>query len=86
MGVFPVPQAKMFYKFYGYQANTMKPKLTPRETEVIVLLAEFRTSKEFAATLYISVKTVSNHRENMLRKFVVKSTLELVEKWRNGGI
>jgi DNA-binding NarL/FixJ family response regulator len=52
--------------------------LTPREQEVMVLLAEGLSSKEAAEKLFISPKTVENHRSNILRKLNLHSTIELV--------
>ena len=52
--------------------------LTPREQEVMVLLAEGSSPKEIAAKLFISPKTVENHRTNILNKLGLHSTLELV--------
>jgi len=52
--------------------------LTPREQEVMVLLAEGNSAKEAAAKLFISPKTVENHRTNIMNKLGLHSTLELV--------
>ncbi len=52
--------------------------LTPREQEVMVLLAEGHSAKEAAAQLFISPKTVENHRTNIMSKLGLHSTLELV--------
>lgn len=52
--------------------------LTPREQEVMVLLAEGSSPKEIAAKLFISPKTVENHRTNIMSKLALHSTLELV--------
>ena len=52
--------------------------LTPREQEVMVLLAEGYSPKEIAARLFISPKTVENHRSNIMNKLGLHSTLELV--------
>ncbi|MEO6820517.1 MAG: helix-turn-helix transcriptional regulator [Ginsengibacter sp.] len=54
------------------------PKITPREMEVIALLAIGYSSKQIAAEMKIAVKTVDNHRQNMLKKTSSKSTGELV--------
>ena len=40
--------------------------LTPREEEIVKLIAEGNSSKEIAATLVISIKTVDRHRANIL--------------------
>lgn len=52
--------------------------LTPREREVVQLVAEGRSSKEIAATLDISLKTCETHRTNILRKLGLRSVTELV--------
>ncbi len=52
--------------------------LTPREQEIMVLLAEGCSAKEAAAKLFISPKTVENHRTNIMNKLGLHSTLELV--------
>jgi DNA-binding NarL/FixJ family response regulator len=53
-------------------------RLTPREREVIQLLAEGRSNKEVAALLDISVKTVETHRANIMVKLNLHSITELV--------
>ena len=52
--------------------------LTPREREVVQLLAEGRTNKEVAGSLRISVKTAETHRANAMHKLGLHSTTELV--------
>jgi len=52
--------------------------LTPREQEITVLLAEGYSAKETAAKLFISPKTVENHRTSIMNKLGIHSTLELV--------
>jgi DNA-binding NarL/FixJ family response regulator len=51
--------------------------LTPRELEVLKLIAEGHTSKEIAAMLVISIKTVDRHRTNMLDKLGMSDRVEL---------
>jgi DNA-binding NarL/FixJ family response regulator len=51
--------------------------LTPRELEVLKLIAEGHTSKEIAAMLVISIKTVDRHRTNMLDKLGMRDRVEL---------
>lgn len=53
--------------------------LTPREEEVIKLIAEGHSSKEIAATLFISVKTVDRHRANVLGKLGLRDRVELTK-------
>ena len=52
--------------------------LTPREREIIQLLAEGRSSKEVACQLNLSVKTAETHRSNIMRKLDLHSVSELV--------
>jgi DNA-binding NarL/FixJ family response regulator len=51
--------------------------LTPRELEVLKLIAEGHSSKEIATILVISVKTVERHRTNMLDKLGMRNRVEL---------
>jgi DNA-binding NarL/FixJ family response regulator len=51
--------------------------LTPRELEVLKLIAEAHTSKEIADLLVISVKTVERHRANILEKLGMRDRVEL---------
>jgi DNA-binding NarL/FixJ family response regulator len=52
--------------------------LTQREQEIMVLLAEGYSAKEAAAKLFISPKTVENHRSNIMNKLGLHSSMELV--------
>jgi DNA-binding NarL/FixJ family response regulator len=51
--------------------------LTPREREVIQLLAEGKTTKEVATTLNLSVKTAETHRTNLMRKLDLHSVVDV---------
>jgi len=64
----------------GRQAGiaTAAPRLTPREREVMQLLAEGHRNKQIAQDLGISVKTVETHRTTLMRKIGVKSIVDLV--------
>src|SRR5713101_5329863 len=60
--------------------QTEKPSrgnLTPREREVLQLLAEGKTSKEVAVALNLSVKTAETHRTNLMRKLDLHSVADL---------
>jgi len=52
--------------------------VTPRERQIIQLLAEGGSNKDVAATLGVSVKTVDAHRANIMRKLRLRSTSDLV--------
>jgi DNA-binding NarL/FixJ family response regulator len=52
--------------------------LTPREQEIMRLLAEGLSRKEIGEKLFISPKTVENHRTNIMNKLDLHSTIELI--------
>jgi DNA-binding NarL/FixJ family response regulator/two-component sensor histidine kinase len=52
--------------------------LTPREQEVIKLIAEAHTNREIGAILHLADKTVESHRANILRKLGMRDRVELV--------
>ena len=52
--------------------------ITPREREVIQLLAEGNSNKETASALGVSVKTIEAHRANIMRKLRLRSVTDLV--------
>jgi len=54
------------------------PTLTPREREVIQLLAEGKSSKQVATVLNLSTKTAETHRSNIMRKLGFHSIRDLV--------
>ncbi len=52
--------------------------LTPREREIVQLIAEGKSSKEIATCLEISEKTVETHRSNLMRKLGLRSVSDVV--------
>ncbi|MBW4981489.1 helix-turn-helix transcriptional regulator [Mameliella sp. CS4] len=54
--------------------------LTRREQQVLTQIGEGQSTKEIAATLGISPKTVEFHRANLLRKFEVRSSAQLIAR------
>lgn len=54
-------------------------KLTPTERRVLLLLAEYKTSKEIAAELGVSPRTIDNHRSNISVKLELQGTHALVK-------
>ena len=52
--------------------------LTPREQEVLKLIAEAHTNKQIAEILHLAEKTVESHRANLLRKLGMRDRVELV--------
>ena len=55
-----------------------RSRLTPREREIVQLLAEGKSSKEVAVALGLSVKTAETHRSNIMRKLELHSVSDLV--------
>jgi len=53
-------------------------RLTPREREIVQLLAEGKSTKEVAVDLGLSVKTAETHRSNIMRKLQLHSVSDLV--------
>ncbi len=60
--------------------------LTPREDEVVKLIAEGHSSREIARVLTISVKTVERHRENVLQKLGMRDRTELTRYAIRAGL
>ena len=52
--------------------------LSPRETEVTVLLAKGRINKEIADQLNISLTTVITHRKNIMEKLGARSLVDII--------
>lgn len=63
-----------------------KVPLTPREVEIVKLIAAGYSSKEIADELYISVRTVETHRRNLMQKLHTKSAISLVHYAVKNGI
>jgi two-component system response regulator NreC len=60
--------------------------LTPRESEVLQLIAQGYTNRQIAETLTISVRTVETHRANLMDKLGLRSRVELVRYAREHGL
>ena len=58
--------------------TTLPDPLTSREREIVQRIAEGQTTKEIAAHLGLSVKTVESHRINLMRKLNIHETATLV--------
>lgn len=61
------------------ETNCTTLTLTPREREILQLIAEGRSSRQIAETMGMSVRTVEKHRLNMMRKVNIRSVAELVK-------
>jgi DNA-binding NarL/FixJ family response regulator len=61
-----------------FLARGEQPELTPREQEIVKLIAEAHTNREIAEILHLSEKTVESHRANVLQKLGMRDRVELV--------
>ena len=68
-----------FIKIAGGTAKPTQDDLTTRERQVLKLVAEGKTSEEIANLLFISSRTVQNHRANIMKKLNLRSTAGLVK-------
>lgn len=60
------------------EAQGPREPLSPREQEVLKLIAEAHTNREIGEILHLSEKTVESHRANLLRKLGMRDRVELV--------
>lgn len=71
-------QKKLLNQSLGTQKrNTLKPKLTRREKEVLAAICEEMTTQEIADQLFISPKTVETHRMNLISKLGARNSVGL---------
>jgi DNA-binding CsgD family transcriptional regulator len=62
---------------FGLRGSPVE-RLTPRERDVLRLLADGRSNKDIAGALHISPKTAETHRARLMAKLNVHSIVELV--------
>jgi DNA-binding NarL/FixJ family response regulator len=74
-----------FLQRAGEDSPEFEP-LTPRELEIVKLIAEAHSSKEIADMLFISVRTVERHRENILQKLGMHDRVELTRYAIRSGL
>lgn len=63
----------------GIQSREVERPLSPREVEIVKLIAEGLTNKEIAGRLFLSTVTVDTHRKNILAKLHLRNTASLVK-------
>ncbi len=71
-------QGSLVRSWIADEAATPQEPLTPREQEVLKLIAEAHTNKQIGEILHLSEKTVESHRGNILRKLGMRDRVELV--------
>ena len=67
------------YKESGFSEKQLR-KISPREKEVLRLIADGFSSKQIADRLFISNHTAISHRKNLIEKFDVKNTAQLIKE------
>ena len=75
---FVSPHAEGAEQWLAEQDEGPKDPLTPRELDVVKLIAEAYTNKQIAEILKVSEKTVESHRANVLAKLGMRDRVELV--------
>ncbi len=71
-------QGALVRSWLNDDAATPQEPLSPREQEVLKLIAEAHTNKQISEILHLSEKTVESHRGNILRKLGMRDRVELV--------
>jgi len=88
MYVHPAMTRALFFEEepkHANDADTLDP-LTPREIEVVQLLANGYTNRQIASLLAISVRTVESHRSNLMSKLNLHSRSDLVQYAAKNGL
>jgi two-component system, NarL family, response regulator NreC len=67
-------------------AEPGQPTLSPREKEILALLAEGYSSKEIAERLVVSASTIHSHRTNLMKKLNLSTRFELIQYARQRGL
>jgi len=62
-----------------FEPKADQTPLSPREQEVLRLLAEGKSSKEMARRLYVTIKTIVWHRQNIMKKLGVRTIAGLTK-------
>lgn len=78
-----VSKGNMFFNVDYQKQNTSKydqaPIITRREKEVLIEIAEGLTNQQIADKLFISITTVSSHRQNLMLKLEANNTASLIK-------
>ena len=87
--VAPVIADLVVRRSLGHSMSNLEPqqnRISTREREVLQLVAEGRSTKEIAATLYVSIKTIETHRKQIMDKLDVHSIAGLTKYAVRQGI
>ncbi|MEO6252230.1 MAG: response regulator transcription factor [Ferruginibacter sp.] len=78
-GIFFSGEAGEALMEYQKSSKAQLPELSPREKEILGLIAEGYTNPQIAEKIFLSPFTVDSHRKNLLAKFCVKNTAALIK-------
>lgn len=78
-GIFFSGEAGEALKEYQKSSQAQLPELSPREKEILALIAEGYTNPQIAEKIFLSSFTVDSHRKNLLAKLNVKNTASLIK-------
>ena len=70
--------ANLYFQSQRHTEAKPAAPLSPREIEIIKLIAEGKSSKEIAEILFLSFRTIQNHRTKIMRKLNLKKNTDLV--------
>ena len=72
---------ELLAKATGIQEETRPifEKITPKEKQILGMIVQGFNSREMADKLFLSIRTVDNHRANMMKKVKAKNTADLVK-------
>lgn len=72
---------ELLAKTTGTQEETRPifEKITPKEKQILGMIVQGFNSREMADKLFLSIRTVDNHRANMMKKVKAKNTADLVK-------
>lgn len=72
---------ELLAKTSGTQEETRPifEKITPKEKQILGMIVQGYNSREMANKLFLSIRTVDNHRANMMKKVKAKNTADLVK-------
>jgi two-component system, NarL family, response regulator NreC len=62
-----------------HDENDHPPEITTREEEILKLYAEGKSTRQIANQLFISVKTVGSHKQNIFKKLAINSPAQMVK-------
>lgn len=82
----PALKEKLVHETLQSKEEVIIPQLTRREKEILDLIASNFSSQEIADQLFLSKRTIDNHRINLLMKLDVKNSATLVKKAMQLGL